>query len=64
MEEVSIQELRGQRLLARVERMKSLGLDPDKILSLDQRVYLRDTLIRKERATKSFTEQMKALENK
>jgi hypothetical protein len=64
MEEVSIQELRGQRLLARVERMKSLGLDPDKILSLDQRVYLRDTLIRKERATKSFMEQMKALENK
>jgi hypothetical protein len=64
MEEVSIQVLRGQRLFARVERMKSLGLDPDKILSLDQRVYLRDTLIRKERATKSFMEQMKALENK
>jgi hypothetical protein len=38
-----------QRFLARVERMKSLGLDPDKILSIEQKAYLYSTLLRNER---------------
>jgi hypothetical protein len=38
-----------QRFLARVERMKSLGLDPDKILSIEQKAYLYTTLSRNER---------------
>jgi hypothetical protein len=41
--------LREQRFLARVERMKSLGLDPDKILSIEQKAYLYETLSRNEK---------------
>ncbi|GAA3932365.1 hypothetical protein [Chitinophaga oryziterrae] len=41
--------LREQRFLARVERMKSLGLDPDKILSIEQKAYLYSTLSRNAR---------------
>jgi hypothetical protein len=41
--------LHEQRFLARVERMKSLGLDPDKILSIEQKAYLYSTLSRNER---------------